>query len=315
VGPLHADAIENGIELGGVRSATLVLPPGEEHKNTASLERIWSAALAAGADRKSVFVALGGGVVTDVVGFAAATWMRGVRWIGIPTTLLAMVDASVGGKTAIDLKDAKNSVGAFHQPSAVLCDVDHLLTEPVRGYTSALAEVVKTALIGDPELFGLIEQSADAVRARDPELVTELVRRSVRVKARIVGLDERESGFRATLNLGHTIGHALEAYGGYGKLRHGEAISLGLVAALRIGERLGLTARAISDRTIVMLRILGLPVDLHAQPVAKAVDLIGHDKKRAGETIRFIAARAIGRVELHDIRLDELKSLAATLVR
>jgi shikimate kinase/3-dehydroquinate synthase len=167
VSPLHADPIENGIELGAIPSATVVLPPGEEHKNTTTLERIWSAALTAGADRKSVFVALGGGVVTDVVGFAAATWMRGVRWIGIPTTLLAMVDASVGGKTAIDLRDAKNGVGAFHQPSAVLCDVDHLLTEPLRGYTSALADA-NAGFVHHPEhvleaLMGFTDQIANAV--------------------------------------------------------------------------------------------------------------------------------------------------------
>lgn len=309
----HADGIENGMEQSGVRTATVVLEPGEEHKNTASIERIWNAALAAGADRKSRFLALGGGVVTDVAGFAAATWMRGVAWLGIPTTLLAMVDASVGGKTAIDLKTAKNAVGAFWQPSAVLCDVDFLGTEPARGFASALAEVVKTAIIGDPELFAMVEQRADEIRARDPDIVVELVRRSVRVKARVVGLDEREDGLRACLNLGHTVGHALEAHGGYGRLRHGEAVSLGLVAALRIGERLGLTDRSLVERCILVLRVLGLPVELGSQPLAKAVDLLGHDKKRAGAQVRFVVARSLGRVELLDLALDDLKGHALAL--
>jgi shikimate kinase/3-dehydroquinate synthase len=310
----HADGVENGMEQGGVKTATVVLDPGEEHKNTGSLERIWNAALAAGADRKSRFLALGGGVVTDVAGFAAATWMRGVSWIGIPTTLLAMVDASVGGKTAIDLKTAKNAVGAFWQPSSVLCDVDFLATEPARGYASALSEIIKTAIIGDPDLFSLVERQADAVRARDLGVTAEMVRRSVRVKARIVGLDEREDGLRACLNLGHTVGHALEAHAGYGRMRHGEAVSLGLVAALRIGERLGVTERPLVERCILLLRILGLPVDLSGHSLSKAVDLIGHDKKRAGSRVRFVAAKSVGRVELMDLGLDELKGHALSLV-
>lgn len=304
----HADAVENATEQTGIRTATVVLEPGEEHKGTASLERIWNAALASGADRKSRFLALGGGVVTDVAGFAAATYMRGVSWVGLPTTLLAMVDASVGGKTAIDLKNAKNAVGAFWQPSGVLCDVDFLSTEPNRGYASAFAEIVKTAIIGDPDLLDFVEKHAEEIRARDLDVAAEMVRRSVRVKARVVGLDEREEGLRACLNLGHTVGHALEAHGGYGRLRHGEAVSLGLVAALRIGERLGLTERPLVERCTLALRVLGLPVELASQPLAKAVDLIGHDKKKTGSKVRFVVARAVGRVELVDLGLEELKN-------
>jgi shikimate kinase/3-dehydroquinate synthase len=285
-----------------------VLRPGEEHKHTASLESIWNAALAAGADRKSRFVALGGGVVSDVAGFAAATFMRGVSWVCVPTTVLAMVDASVGGKTAIDLPGAKNAVGAFWQPSAVLCDVEHLTTEPDRGYASGLAEVIKSAIIGDPDLFTLVEKNAGAIRSRDLDAVTEIVRRSVRVKASIVSRDPREEGIRATLNLGHTVGHALEANDGYGNLRHGEAISLGLVAALRIGERLGKTDRTLTERCIRTLGNLGLPIDLSTQPLASAVNLLGHDKKRAGALLRFIVAREVGRVDMVDLPLSELRA-------
>jgi 3-dehydroquinate synthetase len=166
---------------------------------------------------------------------------------------------------------------------------------------------VKTAIIGDPDLLTFVEQHAGEIRGKDADVVAEVVRRSVRVKARIVSLDEREDGLRACLNLGHTVGHALEAYGGYGKLRHGEAVSLGLVAALRIGERLELTERSLIERTVLALRVLGLPVDLSSQPLGRAADLIGHDKKRAGTNLRFVVARAVGRVELVELGIEELR--------
>ncbi|HWO09370.1 MAG TPA: bifunctional shikimate kinase/3-dehydroquinate synthase, partial [Polyangiaceae bacterium] len=209
VAPLHAAGLRAA--LGGEERVELItLPAGEAHKTLGTVEGIWQRASALGADRGSLFVGLGGGVVTDIAGFAAAGWMRGVRWLGIPTTLLAMVDASVGGKTAVDLGQAKNCVGAFWQPSQVFCDMAYSVTEPPRG-NSALSEVVKTALIGDPELLDYMEARIVPVLTRDPEVIGELVRRCVRVKARVVGEDAREHGFRAALNLGHTFGHALEA--------------------------------------------------------------------------------------------------------
>jgi shikimate kinase/3-dehydroquinate synthase len=264
-------------------------------------------------DRKATFVGLGGGVVTDMTGFAAATWVRGVRWIGLPTTLLSMVDASVGGKTAVDFHTAKNSVGAFWQPGGVICDVQTLKTETDRAYVGALSEVVKTALIGDPELFVLLERNPDAIVARDPTLVGEVVDRCVRVKARVVALDERESGVRATLNLGHTIGHALEASSGYMGLTHGEAVSLGLVAALRLGEKRGHTSPALTQRVVALLEKLGLPRKLSADDLRKSSELLGHDKKRAGANIRFVYAREVGRVDTEAIDLDELIRLTPEL--
>lgn len=307
VGKLHGARVQGALVGAAAPSHSIELEPGEQHKHIGSVERIWRAALEHGLDRKSLFVGLGGGVVTDITGFAAATWMRGVRWIGVPTTLLAMVDASVGGKTAVDLESAKNAVGAFWQPAGVLCDVDLLATEPVRGYTSALAEVVKTALIGDPELFELLESSTERVKARDPELVAELVRRSVRVKARIVSLDERESGLRAVLNLGHTVGHAIEAQAGYSRYAHGEAISLGLVAALEIGKRLGKTPAELSGRTKRLLDALGLPTRLDRDELATAAELIGHDKKRAGKRLRFVVASDVGKVDTTDVEILALR--------
>jgi shikimate kinase/3-dehydroquinate synthase len=313
VEPLHGVAARSALGAPARQVAEIILSAGEREKHVGSVEQIWRAALAAGADRRSVFVGLGGGVVTDMTGFAAATYLRGVRWIGVPTTLLAMVDASVGGKTGVDLEQAKNAVGAFWQPRGVLCDAELEATEPARGYTSALAEVVKTAIIGDKELFELLEGEQAAVRARRADIVSEMVRRSVRVKARIVGLDERESGLRAVLNLGHTLGHALEAEAGFERLTHGEAVSLGLVAALRIGAELGQTPRSLVERVGRLLATLGLPTDLGREPVRAATELISLDKKRAGSRVRFVVARDLGDVDTLDLELAELSAIARNL--
>jgi shikimate kinase/3-dehydroquinate synthase len=301
--------------LGEPKPVVVEVAPGEENKHIGSVEQIWRAALEASADRKSCFVALGGGVVTDITGFAAASYMRGVPWVGIPTTLLAMVDASVGGKTGVDLLSAKNAVGAFWQPKRVLCDVDLLASESPRAFQSALAEVLKTALIGDAELFTLLEREADRVAGRPTELLIELVRRSIRVKARIVSLDQRESGLRAVLNLGHTVGHAVEAVAGYSRLTHGEAVSLGLVAALRIGAALGLTPAPLAERVQVLLERLGLPTAIEREPLEDAANLIGHDKKRAGAKLRFIVAKAAGEVDMVDLELERLQKLTRALAR
>jgi len=292
---------------------TVVPEPGEENKHIGSIEPIWRAALASGADRKSLFVGLGGGVVTDMTGFAAATYMRGVPWIGVPSTLLAMVDASVGGKTGVDLGSAKNAVGAFHQPRHVLCDVELLQTETPRAYRSAIAEVVKTALIGDPSLLDLLETEHEAVLARSAEVVTEIVRRSIRVKARIVSEDQREQGKRAWLNLGHTVGHALESVGGYNRWLHGEAISLGLVAALGIGRALNKTPADLLARTQRVLELYQLPVSLKDEPLEAASRLIGHDKKRGGSKLRFVFAHAPGHVETEDLPLSQVEELTRGL--
>lgn len=313
VGPLHAAGVKAALGTLIKPETDVVLPAGERHKHLGSVERILRCALAASADRKSLLVGLGGGVVTDITGFAAACYMRGIRWVGVPTTLLAMVDASVGGKTGVDLEQAKNAVGAFWQPSGVLLDTALEATEPARGYVSALAEVVKTALIGDPVLLELLESELAGVKARSPELVAEMVRRSVRVKARVVGLDERESGPRALLNLGHTLGHALESHAGFERLTHGEAVSLGLVAALRVGEALGETPKSLTERAVRLLGAVGLPVDLAREPVAEAAKLIGLDKKRSGSNVRFVIAKEPGNVVLRDLPLGELERLAQTL--
>lgn len=275
--------------------ATVVVPPGEQHKRLSTVERALTAMVEAGADRDAVVIGHGGGVVTDMAGFTAALLLRGVRWVGVPTTLLSMVDASVGGKTGVDLGPAKNAAGAFHQPSAVVVDVAHLRTESPRGLASGMAEVVKSAALGDPDLFALLEEAGHAAP------LAAVVRRSVAVKAAIVARDERESGERALLNLGHTVGHALEAEGGYARLTHGEAVALGMVAALRIGVALGVTDPGLATRVTHLLANLGLPVDLDAQPLDAALPLVGLDKKRRGGSIRFVLLRAIGEAILRPI--------------
>jgi len=311
VGPLHAEPLLQALS-GGVPVDVVQLPAGEAHKTLATVESIWRRASAVGADRSSLFVGLGGGVVTDITGFAAASWMRGVRWVAIPTTLLSMVDASVGGKTAVDLGQAKNCVGAFWQPAHVLCDVAYSVTEPPRG-SSALSEVVKTALIGDPPLLDYLEQNVAGILARDPSVTREMVSRCVRVKARIVGQDARENGIRAALNLGHTFGHALEAVAGFERLSHGEAISLGLVAALRLGWRLQITPLALVQRVTVLLTRLGLPTDLSAEPLVAAAELLGLDKKRRGSRVKFVFVRAPGAIEFVSIELAVLAEQSGQL--
>jgi 3-dehydroquinate synthetase len=239
--------------------------------------------------------------------------MRGIPWVGVPTTLLAMVDASVGGKTGVDLMSAKNAVGAFWQPLRVLCDIELLATESERGFRGALAEVVKTALIGDPELLELLESAPLELAQWSAELRVEIVRRSIRVKARIVSEDERESGRRAVLNLGHTVGHALEAVSGYSRLTHGEAVSLGLVAALRIGVGLGVTPPDLAERGEALLTRLRLPTDIASEPLEDSLRLIGHDKKRAGKHVRFIVAKSPGAVDAIDLELSSLQALTRGL--
>jgi shikimate kinase/3-dehydroquinate synthase len=275
-------------------AATVVIPPGEEHKRLSTVERALGDMVSAGADRDALVVGHGGGVVTDMAGLAAALLLRGVRWVALPTTLLSMVDASVGGKTAVDLGLAKNAVGAFHQPSAVVIDTAHVRTEGERAWASGLAEVVKSACLGDVRLFVKLEAHAAAVRAREAALVDELVVRSVAVKAAIVSRDERESGERAHLNFGHTIGHALEAEGGFLRLTHGEAVALGMVAALRVGVALGVTPTGLAKRVLALLNQLGLPTDLDAEPLARALPLVTLDKKRRAGAVRFVLLQELG---------------------
>lgn len=311
VAALHADSVLGALGSHGPDVRLWCVPPGEGSKCAESLFGLWQELRALRVDRRGRLLALGGGVVSDLAGFAASTWQRGVAWAALPTTLLAAVDASVGGKTAIDLGEAKNAVGTFWQPSSVICDVSLLATEPQSGFVAGLAEVVKAALIGDPALFSLLESDPDGVLARSPELVAELVERSVRVKASIVSRDVRESGERRLLNLGHTVGHALEAAGRYELLSHGAAVSLGTVLALELGVRLGATAPELASRVERVLLALGLPTRAEPGAIEAALHLLEHDKKREGDAIRFVLVHDIGDVRVHSLALSDLPALLA----
>jgi len=310
VAPLALEPVVEALRSVGLKvPATVVLVPGEQQKQLAAVERILKALVEAGADRQALVVALGGGVVSDVAGFAASALLRGVRWVAVPTTLLSMVDAAVGGKTGVDLGLAKNAVGAFHQPSAVLIDPGHVRTESMRAYVSGLAEVVKSGAIADPGLLGLLEAEREGVLGRDLGLVREMVLRAVRVKTEIVMRDEREVGDRVLLNFGHTVGHGLEAAGGFARLTHGEAVSLGMVAILRVGRALGVTQAGVEERIQGLLEALGLPTRLDAEPMEEGLRLAALDKKRVGAGIRVVLLEEVGRPRVEVLSLDTLRGI------
>jgi 3-dehydroquinate synthase len=286
------------------------LRPGEACKTLAEIERTCEWLAESGFDRRGAVIGVGGGAATDHAGFAAAVYLRGVKFACVPTTLLAMVDASVGGKTAVDLSAGKNLVGAFHQPSAVVADLGFLETLPGREVRAGLAEVVKCGFIADPEILAIVEslpvtQGQEERLALPPAVTAELVARSVRVKAEVVAEDETESGRRAILNFGHTVGHALEAASGYGLL-HGEAVGLGMLAALSLGEARGLGTPALTARAKALLARLGLPVDLAPRLSAEVLGRVTVDKKRRGGAIRFVFVPAPGETKLVDVSPDEI---------
>jgi shikimate kinase/3-dehydroquinate synthase len=284
------------------RVRQLNLAPGESAKNLAQIERTCQWMAEYGYDRGAAVVGVGGGAATDHAGFAASIYLRGISFALVPTTLLAMVDASVGGKTGVDLPAGKNLVGAFHQPRAVVADLGFLDTLPAREQAAGMAEVVKAGLIADAALFERIERES----ALDRELLAELITAAVRVKAEVVTEDERESGRRAILNFGHTLGHALEAESAYALL-HGEAVSLGMVAALTIGQARGVTEPALVPRAIRLLARLGLPVDVNGRINGQVLARIEVDKKRRSDGVKFVFVPRPGDAVVVEVPLDEIK--------
>ncbi len=302
VEPLYAAALEATLRAAGANPIRAVLPDGEAHKHMATLEPIYAALLRSRADRRTVVVALGGGVVGDMAGFAAATYQRGIDFMQVPTTLLAQVDSSVGGKTGINHALGKNMIGAFHQPVAVVADTATLATLPPREYAAGLAEVVKHGAIRDADYLGWIEANAAALLARDPAALVHAVRRSCEIKAEVVARDERESGLRAVLNFGHTFGHAIETAMGYGTWLHGEAVAAGMVLAARLSVALGRIDAADAVRLENLLARLGLPVAAPAIDPERWLELMGRDKKNQGGRITFVLLAALGRAEIvHDV--------------
>jgi shikimate kinase/3-dehydroquinate synthase len=302
----RGEALAGALRDCGRRAADVILTPGEENKTLASVATIWDAALAGQVDRDAVIIAAGGGVVGDLAGFAAASLLRGVRFVQVPTTLLSMVDSSVGGKTGFDHAAGKNLIGAFHQPSAVVADLAHLSTLDPRQRAAGLAEVVKIALATDEGLLERLERLAPKLAAGEVDALVPVVRDAIDAKIRIVRDDERESGPRALLNVGHTVGHALEAHGGYGRWLHGEAVALGTVIELRATAALGWTPPALADRAAALLRTLALPTHVERAEVVAAWPFVGSDKKRGRDAIRLPVVTAAGRSHVERVPLATL---------
>ena len=299
VAPLYAQRLQAALAGRYATIHTVVLPDGEAHKTWETLNLVFDALLSQGCDRKTVLFALGGGVVGDITGFAAASYMRGVPFVQVPTTLLAQVDSSVGGKTAINHPLGKNMVGAFYQPQLVVCDLDVLKTLPARELSAGLAEVIKYGPIADPAFLEWIETNLDALLAGDTAMMAYAVQRSCEIKAWVVGQDEREAGLRAVLNFGHTFGHAIEAGMGYGAWLHGEGVGCGMVMAARLSQRLGLIDEAVVQRLTHLIARAGLPT---IGPVLDAADNAGRylalmrvDKKAEGGEIKFVLIDGLGR--------------------
>ncbi|MCJ0764990.1 3-dehydroquinate synthase [Variovorax terrae] len=295
VAPLYARALRATLEARHAAVHTVILPDGEEHKGWQTLNLIFDALLQHGCDRKTVLYALGGGVVGDMTGFAAASYMRGVPFVQVPTTLLAQVDSSVGGKTAINHPLGKNMIGAFYQPLLVVCDLDTLKTLPARELSAGLAEIIKYGPIADMAFLDWIEANLEALLAREPAALAHAVRRSCEIKAAVVGQDEREAGLRAILNFGHTFGHAIESGLGYGEWLHGEAVGCGMVMAAQLSQRLGLVDSAFVQRLTSLIGRAGLPTVAPRLGAERYLALMRVDKKAEAGEIKFVVIEQPGR--------------------
>jgi 3-dehydroquinate synthase len=297
----HAEAAAASLAAAGFRVGRHLLPAGEAHKNLATVAALYDALAELPADRRTVVAAVGGGVVGDVTGFAAATFNRGLPFVQVPTTLLAMVDSAVGGKTGVNHPRGKNLIGAFHQPAGVWIATDTLATLPEREYRSGMAEVVKYGVILDADFFAWLEGNAAAILAREPAAVGHVVARSCRLKADVVEQDERElTGLRAVLNYGHTFAHAFETVAGYGAWLHGEAVAAGMVCASRLAERRGQVSSEITDRQRRLLERFGLPVAPEPWPAEALLEVMRHDKKNLGGRLRLVLPTRLGAVRLFD---------------
>src|SRR5947209_1543707 len=295
---LYGKTVVASLGGAGISGATVEVPDGEAAKTLPVAERAWNALLEAGLDRTSTVLALGGGAVGDLAGFVAATYMRGVNLVQIPTTILAQVDASIGGKTAIDHPRAKNLIGAFHQPRLVLADTGALQSLPEREYRSGLAEVIKHGIVLDAGYFDEVERNAAALAKREPEILERIVAGSCRLKASVIERDEQEAELRHVLNYGHTIGHAIESVTGYARFAHGEAVSLGMAAEAGVAERLGLAAAGTRARQVRLLETMGLPVREVGEAPERVIEAMARDKKGKEGRVPFVLAPEIGRFRI-----------------
>lgn len=308
---LYGDNVRRSLQEAGLEPLTCLIPDGEEQKNLATVARLYDFALAVGLERINPVIALGGGVTGDTTGFFAATYMRGIPFVQVPTTLLAQIDSSIGGKVGVNHPRAKNLIGAFYQPDLVLADTAVLTSLPEREFVSGLAEAVKCAVLAGEEELRWLEENAVAVKQRDEQVLTQLVAMCCRLKISVVEKDEREAGLRAILNLGHTVGHALESATAYRRFLHGEAVAMGLVVAARLAELRGGT-QGLAERLVRLLSILGLPVALPPEYTgAKGLNILlphmRRDKKIRGGRLVMILPMAAGKtVMVDDISVDEL---------
>ncbi len=305
----YGDAVRTSLQQAGCHVTTIEIPDGEEHKNLSTLSMVYDQLIEAGLDRKSSIVALGGGVVGDLAGFAAATYLRGIPFVQIPTTLLAQVDSSVGGKTAVDHPRGKNLIGAFYQPKLVLIDAETLTTLPLREFRAGMAEVIKYGVALDPVFFEYLEANAERIVAMDRECLTTVIRRCCELKAQVVELDEKEAGLRAVLNYGHTLGHAFETLCGYREMVHGEAVAIGMTLASRISATLELCSRQDAERIEALLHRFGLSTTIPDADRQQLIHAIATDKKSRGGTINFIANQGIGHFTVIPRTPDELLTL------
>jgi 3-dehydroquinate synthase len=311
---LWGKIVIESVEAAGITVTTVLVPDGEAAKTLAVAERCWNACVEAGLDRTSTVLALGGGAVGDLAGFVAGTYMRGINLVHLPTTVLAQVDSSIGGKTAIDHPSAKNMIGVFHQPRAVIVDPATAVTLPERDFRSGLAEIAKHGIVLDATYFADLELHVDSILARDLDTLERVIGGSCRLKAGVVERDEREADLRAVLNYGHTIGHALEAATGFGRWTHGEAVALGMITEARIAARIGLASSETVQRQETLLRRLGLPLGADRIDVDAVLEATRRDKKARDGRVPFVFAPTIGSFRVvHDVPVSEVRAALATL--
>ena len=308
IAPLYLERIKTSLETVGKKVETVILPDGEAYKTMESLTLIYDALLEKKCDRKTTLVALGGGVVGDITGFAAASYMRGVPFVQIPTTLLSQVDSSVGGKTGINHPLGKNMIGAFYQPQAVVADINTLSTLPGRELSAGLAEIIKYGAIIDTDFLTWLEQNCQKLRAQDPSALAYAIGRSCEIKAEVVRLDEREGGLRAILNFGHTFAHAIESALGYGVWLHGEAVGCGMVMAADLSQRLGYISVAEVERIRALVAAAGLPIIAPDLGLATWLDWMQVDKKNEGGQIKFILLKKMGRAVVESVPASVLEA-------
>ena len=314
VEPLYGDSLRATLAPLGKQVSTVVLPDGEAFKHWETLNLIFAALLSSKADRKTTLIALGGGVIGDMTGFAAACYMRGVPFIQVPTTLLSQVDSSVGGKTGINHPLGKNMIGAFYQPQAVIADIGALRTLPGRELAAGIAEIIKTGAIADAAFFAWIEANIEALNRRDPDALAYAVKRSCEVKASVVAADEREGGLRAILNFGHTFGHAIEAGLGYGEWLHGEAVGCGMVMAADLSVRTGYLDEAVRKRLVAVIAAARLPQRAPALGDTRNIERMKVDKKAEAGTIKFVLLKQLGETLVTDVPEDALRATLAACV-